>query len=331
MIKNFKIFEYQMKLFKDEIDLKPTDTEIANSFIDKYKIKKKFKRPTNYGTLQQAFDTWSTPEQLNQVIYDEMDVDGGLCETSLGIQFLANNQDDLVEYIIDDPDLITDWFKNELENDFSEENINKEINDNYDEWYYRLEDIFKNPEKFEEYLLEKHKNNLFQQINTDDYEKLESIIYNSDEPNRLLIHRAITLPVNIKELEEIDETGVGVYWTYDYDKAESYNSKYNREFVFSVYADVNCIDWEQTIRRSLYSLSEEKEVNVYEGADLELVSVYLKDYHENYEEDIEHIEQLSKLSKMFHHKKDNEIRLFLNDKRKNQSIIQFDPPVQITA
>jgi hypothetical protein len=317
-----------MKLYPD---LEPTDSDIANTFIDKHTLKKKFVRPTTYRTLKQAFEDRSDSDELDDVIYDEIVNSGGISDSSLGVEMLINNQETLVSYIMENPDVVTDDFKEKVENDLTDEDLIEKELDNIRDWFYCLDEIIDNVKTFEKYFLEKVKHKLFSSCNQEHYNDLSNAVDRSDEPNKLLIYRSLTLPYNIKDLEDIQENGIGIFWTYDFEKAEAYNSKHDREFIFGAYADVNCIDWEDTLRKSVYSLAEEREICVHDGADLELVSVFLKDYHSNYNTRKEK-ERLSDLFGVnFTTKNSKELDTYLQDKKEKISTITFDPPIQVTA
>ena len=67
---------------------------------------------------------------------------------------------------------------------------------------------------------------------------------------------------------------------------------------------------------------------MYDGADLELVGVFLKDFYEK--QDLE--DENQKISKMFKNSNNNDVvRDYVKGKYKNMSTLKFEPPVQVVA
>jgi hypothetical protein len=331
MIIYFKIFEKQLKLFQFD---KPTDSEIAHAIIDKHK-KLKPSTPnlkTNYQSLKDAFEQCSKESLLNDTLEDEIKNSiGGISDSVLGIELLLKNQWDLIEYIVDDPDLATDEFHNVAEKG-NEHDVKDEI-DELDDWYYHLDNIVKDPEKFEKYFLDKHKNKLFKELDTEYYDDLRRAIFDSDDPNKLLVYRAMTLPTNIEELEDLEETGIGEFWTYDFDAAKSYWSKHDREFVFGAYVDVNCIDWLETIQKSLYGLKEEREVKIIAGSELELINVFMKGFFNEDEDEYTSQKEKDRIKNLFskHEAPSIPTNQYLKAKHRDMSYINFEEPILVEA
>lgn len=320
--------EKQMKLFNFE---EPTDTEIAHTFINKHKSDKPFTRPTNYRTLEEGFDAWSDEKHLNDLLYKEM---VNQYESTLFTEFLWKHQDDLIEYIMENPDKsINDEINNILTQYEDDENRAhreiKKIMDNESDWYYNYGEYISDADEFQEKLLNDNKNTLYQDCETDYFDELQSAIWKSTkdgDDSRLLVYRAVTLPDTIENLEELKYSGVGVYWTYDFDKAEAYWSNHNREFILCAYADTNCIDWETTVHHSIYGLKEEREIKIWKGADLELVSVFMAEYYKKV--DLE--KEKNKISQMFKSKNDA-VNDYVIGKYKNLATVTFEEPVQVVA
>lgn len=81
MIQSFEIFEKQLKLF----NLPPTDTDVANTFIDKHKIKK-HNKTKKWDTLIEAFNSWSDESWLSSLVFDELGTDN-LYQSNLVLKF----------------------------------------------------------------------------------------------------------------------------------------------------------------------------------------------------------------------------------------------------
>lgn len=328
--------EKQMKLFDFP---EPTDKEIAHTFIDKHKKTKSFKRPTNYRTLEEGFEAWSNNDFLCDIIYQEIsnNLNTGLSDSMLGYELLYKHQSDLIDHMMENPDKSIDDDINKVIKRYENDNIDenqahreiKNILDKYD-WYYKLDDLISDREEFEEKLLNDNKKKLFNECDTEYYEDLESAVWKSEregDGKRMLIYRAVTLPNTINNLEELEYNGVGVYWTYDFDKAEAYWSAHDREFILTAYADTNSIDWETTVHHSIYNLKEEKEIKIWDGADLELVGIFMKDFYNK--QDLQ--KETDRISKMFNSKYEREVHDYIRGKYKNLSTIEFDPPVEVVA
>lgn len=325
-----EISEKQLNLFPD---LTPTDTDIANTFINKHKGKT-FNRPTSFGTLEDGFKHWSEPNFLNDIIFDEISEADSIMNSSYS-EVLINNQSEFIDYIIENPDKSTNERINSMIQKYQNNNqkLYREIESILDEddWYWHLDNFVSDSSEFEEKLLKDNKGKLFQISDKEFYDDLEDSIYDSERKGnteKMLVYRAVTLPESIENLEELQRAGVGVYWTYDFDKAEAYWSEFNKEFILSAYANVNCIDWETTVHHTLYGLRQEREVRMYDGADLELVGVFLKDFYEK--QDLE--DENQKISKMFKNSNNNDVvRDYVKGKYKNMSTLKFEPPVQVVA
>lgn len=86
------------------------------------------------------------------------------------------------------------------------------------------------------------------------------------------IYRMITLPDTLSELEELSYDGIGEYWTYDINKAESYWGKKPNNILITAEVECNDINWDKTLAASVYRLNNEKEINIIKGATLRILS-----------------------------------------------------------
>lgn len=295
MITNFKIFEKQLNLFQ----LDPTDTDIATDVIYRHKIKlpKINKSKTLRGELNKISD-----EKLDSIIkdaYNEFD-----SESNDWIDLISKNKNIFIDFIVKD--------KKKL----------KELEDD-DNWYYHLDNYDVDIDDFITYLI--NTINLRQQANDEYYEELKSAIYDSEDPNRLQIFRAIKLPSNLEELENYD--GIGVCWSYDFDFATAYCGSHNREFILEGWVYADNIDWYETIKRSFYQLREEKEITLLDNAPVQLTSVYMKTTYEELRNNTDEIERISKLFNLDLNKTDE----LLDKKYKNMTKLNLDDNFWVSA
>jgi len=111
-----------------------------------------------------------------------------------GYDILNSNINILFEYIMKNPDLVNDNFK-----DIDDDSIEEMIRENG----FDVVDIFINHDesrKFQNFLYEQVKDELYDTIDLSFYNELESQIIQSEYDNKLLIYRSVTLPDNIDDL-----------------------------------------------------------------------------------------------------------------------------------
>ena len=310
MITKFILFENQLRLFNQS----PNDTDISKYFTTKHQT-----TPiTNHSgkNLMDEFNRFDK-EELNKMLYDYYmnDIDSDSYEFS---NLVYNNQEIFIDYIKENPNNIASQYKNLWPKGTDIVNkILEEIEDNR-QWYETIDDYIVNTDTFKTYLLEKLKDDLFDLCDQDYYYELETAIYNSEDPKRLRVFRSISLPENVTELDKYK--GVGVYWTYEFDKAEAYNSRYEREYILDGWVYADAIDWEQTIYRSLYNLKEEREIKLYDGSSIQLVEVFMET---SYDELMDNIEEREKISKLFGLSL-NDVMKHLKGKYRNMTKIVLD-------
>jgi len=68
--------------------------------------------------------------------------------------------------------------------------------------------------------------------------------------------------------------GVGVYWAWDEKKAEAYMGRGGHEITLHGKVSVENVDWEETLYKSAYGLSEEHELRVKDNGAVKIVGFY---------------------------------------------------------
>ena len=305
MIKKFHLFERQLQLF----NLPKTDKDVVHQLITKHQTK-----PVKKGNkLLDDLSRWTDKDVINQKIYDylgELD-----CMSGDFVNLLYHNQNILIDYIEEKPENISKQYK-------CPEEIIKIIKGD-DDWYYHVEEYIENVNDFSSYFLNSVKDDLYNLHDLVYLDSLENAIYDSKDPYRLKIYRAITLPQNLEKLDNY--SGVGVYWTYDKEKAEAYWSEHDREFILEGLVYSNGINWDETVYKSIYAMGEEKEILLYDDASVMLTSVYMESIYNDFREINLVIEEEERIRKLFglNHE---QISNFLINKHKKMSEIVFDEP-----
>lgn len=74
-------------------------------------------------------------------------------------------------------------------------------------------------------------------------------------------------------------------------------------------------------------MKEEREIKIWDGADLELVSIFMSNYYNKV--DLE--KEKNRISQMFKSKDDKVINDYVVGKYKNLATVTFEEPVQVVA
>jgi len=313
MITKFNLFEKQLQLF----DLPSTDTDIARHVITKHHT-----TPTaNIGhkNLKDEFNVWS--DKTHELLYDFYINDIELDSSDFS-DLLYNSKDEFFDYIKKHPKNVSKQWKEENKR----KGITKLIQDieDDDDWYLNIDKYIEDLDEFKDTFV-RSLNNLFEKCNSEYFYDLENAIYNSEDPKRLQIYRAITLPSNIEELDDYD--GIGIYWTYDMDKSEAYWSRYHRDFILEGWVYTEGIDWKQTVYASLYGLKEEREIRLYSETPIQLTNVYMESSFDDLNDDVE---ERKRISKLFNLPLDK-VMQHLNGKYRNMTKLTFDEPFWVKA
>lgn len=68
--------------------------------------------------------------------------------------------------------------------------------------------------------------------------------------------------------------GVGVYWTWDEDQAQSYWGEGGHKITLHGQVSIDNVDWVETLRKNAYSLKEEKEIKIKDNGDVMIIGYY---------------------------------------------------------
>jgi len=282
MIKKFKIFEkihYQKEIFPDKnnFDKKGKD------FINNFKQEKEIIKNNNFYNVSDVLDKYQNKEMFNK-IYQKY-----IHDINIGSILNTNLEDILLSYLEDNNNIILNYFLNNkniinldfLDDDYEEiSDKNDDISDEFLEQKLfkkikilrksNFHNLFNNYNDYEDFLYYIIENNKIEYYYYDDYyyyDKLMNYLIENIDKEYLTIYRKIGLPSNNNYLKKYlkEYKGVGKYWTYNKNLATIYNNKkYNAGLTLIADVNINNIDWEKTIYLSLYHLSEEQELRLYD-------------------------------------------------------------------
>lgn len=99
--------------------------------------------------------------------------------------------------------------------------------------------------------------------------------------NPLTLYRSVSLPAkNFDDLEnlkdEFERMDFGVYWAYDYDGAVSHwgNMAKTQDYIFKAHVSSDQVNWKDTLEANMNpETGDEKEIRLYDGAIINLVSI----------------------------------------------------------
>lgn len=115
------------------------------------------------------------------------------------------------------------------------------------------------------------------------------------------------------------------------DKAEPYCGNFGgtQEILLKAWVKICDVNWNTTFERAVYSLREEREINVIAGSTLELFGINLcgkeKDLMKNFDYNYFHDTFDFDWDDM------NRIQNFYKSEAKDKSHMEFDPPIKIKA
>jgi len=254
----YSILEKQTRMFANYMDSTPDNIK---DFGEKYiKTREKSDLP-KLGVIQ----SW---EDVQKFVYDDDEIKRVIIECGLDINlidYVENNSSfyyEIRDYIfqllktkkIEINDYIKSCDNIESLSEYLVDNNSYDIEDDYDE----LVDII---------LLEDH--SLL--IDTVYYDEMTSWIHGDH-----LIYREMTMSDQIESIDDIKESGVGIYWSYDKNSAEAYSGRDNGQnniVLLTATVEAENVDWEQTLTKSLYSLSNEREIELIEGTNVDLLEM----------------------------------------------------------
>jgi hypothetical protein len=159
-----------------------------------------------------------------------------------------------------------------------------------------------------------------------DTEELDTVKYwangglTEDGTDNIYVYRSMMLPYKIEDLENIDEKGVGIYWAYIPEGAESHGAmSYENEIILKAIVEPSDVNWEQTLHKSLWSLKDEKEIELLEGTSIEITQFKLNSNHpivnKLYDKDMEYFKSIGF---------DSPYNLV---KKKGEILVDFEEPI----
>lgn len=254
----YSILEKQTRMFADYMDSTPDNIK---DFGEKYiKSREKSDYP-KWGDIQ----SW---EDARKFVYDEDEIKRVLIDCDLV-------DIDLNDYLYNDS-----FFYDIREYIFQFLKSKKiEINDAIK----KCNDIVTLSEYLEEeydYDLEAGFDDIIDIIILEDYSLIIETTYYDEMTSWVhsdhLIYREMTMSDKIESIDDIKESGVGIFWTFDKDSAEAYSGRGDGEnniVLLTATVEAENVDWEQTLTKSLYSLSNEREIELIEGTNVELLEM----------------------------------------------------------
>lgn len=306
MLYNYKLFEkiMQQKLFSF---ITHTTEELLELLINKYKSKNEIiYNKTNYTNLDDAFkiEYKKFKNDVNNI--------KGLLQADMHQTWFEIGEDTQKGFFCfyfseknDGFNTASDLIKNKMSeilelNDISEiteeifyENIDETINKIYEE----NTDIIYDSDYISDYIktddnlldlmvnyFEKEKIDVIAILSYNEethFSDLESFIFENRYEEYVTIHRKIYLPDDPEHLEKELEKfgGIGIFWSYEKNAANVYwesGDFKNRYYItFEASVNINNINWKRTIYKSLYGLSSEKEIEVYDNTTVILKAIYL--------------------------------------------------------
>lgn len=119
-----------------------------------------------------------------------------------------------------------------------------------------------------------------------------------DETGNRYVYRSMMLPYKLDDIENINETGVGIFWSYVPEGAEPHNARNinENEIILKAIVEPNDVNWDITLHKSLYSLKEEKEIELLKGTSIEIIEFKINSNHpivkSLYDKDLEYLKSL---------------------------------------
>jgi len=325
-----------IKEYKDQVlfnDLRPFELEDSmKNFIERHKSKTEKIDPSNLNndieTTEDIINNEKyTFEKIAQQVFD-------IDESSF----------EKFEYFSFDSEQIFEYLYTLLKKDFSNIDINNINDDDYSNIYnvrdliimLRDNDIIEGVELFGYiddsdfiYWLDKMGYIDFYAIyDTYYYNTLMSILHETDE--YIDIHRAIFIDKDYDKHNKY--SGVGEFWSYESDGAEPHSGGYthdNHLIILHAKVHIKNVNWKHTFYKSVYNLSDEREIETLDNVTIELVSYELIDAIKSYI-DIKDKQdgKILKTMKQFY-KNDSKLNSYLKKKAHDKYYIELDEPINL--
>jgi hypothetical protein len=338
MIINFKIFEEkQLKLFQTTDSVQ----DITKHFLKKFKSIQQKNKNVNFEKVSDVLNHYDD-NKINDIIKTIIDIENNFDNNyhdKLMTSFCDNIDDNTFEKyfkevlnnhygknVDDDVDIIS--LKPKKNDEILIDFLNELSIDEIDFFYNFIYDYLNEKKLFYSYAD-------YFCLNIDYYNYYLDFLAENRNNSKILIHRMITLPYNIddleKKLKENEYHGIGIYWSYDFDGAEAHCGDTGQRIIISAKVDINNVNWDKTFYKSLYSLNDEKEIELYNNITLEIVSITLNDkiqYLLNKKTSyLYHMKDVFKLS---NHQMTDVINNF-KENIKNDHTIKFENPLIVNV
>lgn len=156
----------------------------------------------------------------------------------------------------------SDFIRNELENYISD----NDLDDNNES---EIEDST----EFNEYI---------EDILKDNFIEFKETIYDiiDDNTDKIKIYRSIRVDDNWLNHLKTQGKRLGIYWSWDYDGAESHWGDFNKKNEVVIESEINekYINWEETIYQNIHpNYQEEKEIRLFKNTPIIIKSIQFND------------------------------------------------------
>ena len=100
-----------------------------------------------------------------------------------------------------------------------------------------------------------------------------------------ILYRAMTISGYENDINDIKEKGVGIYWSYVREGAEAHGGGYGKhysEIILVARVEPSDVNWDSTIMKSYYSLSEEQEIELKQNTTIEIIGFEITSTHPHF-------------------------------------------------
>lgn len=309
---NNYLLEYQQQAIWDE--LRPNVEEHSiKDFIESYKSDKEIITNSKYDNPDEIINHFDFTIIAKDVIEEEGEEDK--------FEYEEFNKDDVEEFIKD-----------------TKIKLSETEQDTFDEMHdyirgEKLYDIFDSLDDFIDWMKEKDYINYETLFSTEYYDNVNYILNHEVEDDKITIYRAMTIKLDGEE-HKIDnrEQGVGIYWSYEEGGAEAHGGDWNTDrhlIVLKAKIHINNVDWERTFYKSVYSLSDEREIETKDDITVELTGYMLPDTIEKYVDiKMNDIDRYKSIKKFKDYPDYKFIRMFRQEAEEKYNV-EFDEPINI--
>ena len=121
----------------------------------------------------------------------------------------------------------------------------------------------------------------YDQIYSEYYEAFNSWVHSNDG----VVYRAMQIPSKLDDLKDIEYKGVGIYWSYEEEGAETHwGSGDKNEIVLVAEVEPEDVNWEESLYKSYYNLSEEMEVVLNVNTSIDITGFKISSSHSLFSE-----------------------------------------------